>query len=53
MREWMAEERPFLAGQRPCERVGLVACGTPRVPFDPAAELVVAPPLARFGSVSP
>jgi hypothetical protein len=47
MRDWMAEEIPFLAGQRPWEHAGLIACGTPRIPFDPATELVVAPPLAR------
>jgi hypothetical protein len=50
MRDWMAEEMPFLAGQRPWERADLIACGTPRIPFDPAAELVVAPPLARYCS---
>jgi hypothetical protein len=44
--EWMAEEVPFLAGQRPWERVDLVACGTPRIPCDPATEFVVAPPPA-------
>lgn len=42
MRDWMAEELPFLAGQRTWERTGLIACGTPRTPFDPATELVVA-----------
>ena len=47
MREWMAEEMPFLAGRRPWEHAGLIACGTPQIPFDPATELVVAPPLAR------
>jgi len=46
MRDWMAEEIPFLAGQRPWEHAGLIACGTP-IPFDPATELVLAPPLAR------
>jgi hypothetical protein len=45
MRDWMAEEIPFLAGQRPWERADLIACGTPQVPFDPATELLVAPPL--------
>jgi hypothetical protein len=46
MRAWMAEEKPFLAGQRPWDRAGLFACGTPQIPFDPATELVVAPPSA-------
>ena len=48
LREWMAEEEPFLAGQRPWERADLVAAGTPQIPFDPRTELVVAqPPLGR------
>ena len=47
LRDWMAEEIPFLAGQLPWEHAGLIACGTPQIPFDPATELVVAPPLAR------
>jgi hypothetical protein len=46
LRDWMAEEGPFLAGQRPWERADLVACGTPQISFDPATELVVAPPPA-------
>ncbi len=44
--DWMAEELPFLAGQRPWERADLIACGTPRIPCDPATELVVAPPVS-------
>jgi hypothetical protein len=48
-REWMAEEIPFQAGQRPWERADLIACGTPQIPFDPATELVIAPPIARPG----
>jgi hypothetical protein len=44
LRDWMAEEVPFLADQRPWERADLVACGTPEVPCDPVTELVVAPP---------
>ena len=44
--EWMAEELPFLAGQRPWERADLIACGTPRIPCDPVTELVVAPPVS-------
>jgi hypothetical protein len=43
LREWMAEEQPFLADQRPWERADLVAAGTPQISFDPVTELVVAP----------
>jgi hypothetical protein len=43
LREWMAEEEPFLAEQRPWERADLVVAGTPQIPFDPLTELVVAP----------
>jgi hypothetical protein len=46
LRDWVAEETPFLAGQRPWEHAGLIACGTPQIPFDLATELVIAPPLA-------
>jgi hypothetical protein len=42
----MVEEIPFLAAQRPWERVDLVICGTPLIAFDPATELVVASPPA-------
>ena len=45
-REWMAEEVPFQARQRSWERADLITCGTPQIPFDPATELVVAPPVA-------
>lgn len=48
LRDWMAEEIPFLAGQRPWEHADFIACGTPQIPFDPATELVVAPPLANL-----
>jgi hypothetical protein len=47
MRDWLAEEVPFLADRRPWERADLIACGTPQIPCDPVTELVVAPPLAR------
>jgi hypothetical protein len=47
LRDWMAEERPFLADQRPWEHASLIACGTPQIPQDPVTEIVVAPPLAR------
>jgi hypothetical protein len=45
--EWMAEEDPFLAGERPWGRADLLVAGTPQIPFDRATELVVAPPLGR------
>jgi hypothetical protein len=45
---WMAEEVPFLAGQRPWERADVAICGTPEIPFDPGTELVVAVPHHRF-----
>lgn len=41
LRDWMAEEVPFLSLQRPWERADLIACGTPEISFDPAVELVV------------
>lgn len=46
-REWMADEEPFLAGERPWERADVLVAGTPQIPFDQATELVVAPPLSR------
>ena len=47
LRDWMAEEIPFLIGQRPWEHADLIACGTPQIAFDPGTDIVVAPPLAR------
>ena len=41
-RDWMAEEVPFLADQRPWERADVIACGTPEISCDPATELVIA-----------
>jgi hypothetical protein len=46
-REWMGEEEPFLIGQRPWDHADVLVAGTPEIPFDPATELVVAPPLSR------
>jgi len=43
----MAEERPFIAGQRPWERASLVGCGTPEIASDPVTEIVVAPSAVR------
>jgi hypothetical protein len=45
--DWMAEEVPFLADQRPWEHADLVACGTPQILFEPTTELVVAQPPGR------
>lgn len=39
---WMAEEMPFLAARRPWEHADLVVAGTPQLPYDPGAEVVVA-----------
>jgi hypothetical protein len=43
--EWMAEEVPFLATDRPWERATLIIAGTPKVDHDPTAEVVLAFPL--------
>jgi hypothetical protein len=43
-REWMAEEIPFQAGQRPWERADVFVCGTPQIPFHPGTDVVIAPP---------
>jgi hypothetical protein len=40
--EWMSEEFPFLAEQRPWERADVVVAGTPDVAYDPTSEVVVA-----------
>lgn len=40
--EWMAEEIPFLSGQRPWERADVIVAGTPELTYDRASELVVA-----------
>ena len=40
--EWMAEEFPFLADQRPWERADAVVSGTPDLEHDPASQVVVA-----------
>jgi hypothetical protein len=42
--DWMDEERPFIAAERPWSRANLVVCGTPEIAYDPAREVVVAPP---------
>jgi hypothetical protein len=46
-RDWMAEEIPFVARERPWERADLIICDTPEISFDPDTELVVARPPTR------
>jgi hypothetical protein len=41
--EWMAEELPFVARERPWERAAVVVAGTPPLPHGPD-EIVLAPP---------
>jgi hypothetical protein len=41
LREWMTEEGPFIASERPWERADLIVCGTPDISRDPATEIVV------------
>jgi hypothetical protein len=49
LREWMAEERPFLADQKPWRRADLFVAGTPQISFDAHTELVVAQPSVPEG----
>lgn len=43
--EWMAEEDPFLADQRPWDHADVIAAGNAEtLPHDPATQVVVAPP---------
>jgi len=44
---WMAEELPFMAQQQPWARADIIIAGTPRIPHDPATEVVVAQPRNR------
>jgi hypothetical protein len=39
---WMAEELPFMAQQQPWRRAQVIVAGTPDVPHDPVAEVVIA-----------
>lgn len=41
--EWMAEELPFLAADRPWERADLVAGSSTQLPHDPRTEVLLAP----------
>lgn len=42
--EWMAEERPFLARDRPWQRAAVVVLGTPAVAHDPVTDVIIAGP---------
>ncbi|HEY6749042.1 MAG TPA: hypothetical protein VI357_25400 [Mycobacteriales bacterium] len=42
--EWEAEEKPFLAADRPWERADLIIAGGPELPYDPATAVLVADP---------
>ncbi len=44
-REWMTEEIPFLAADRPWERATIIVAGTGDVPYDPIDEVVISAPL--------
>jgi hypothetical protein len=54
--EWMGEELPFLARERPWERADVVVCGTPSAPHA-AGDVVVADgpliPVAPPGDAPP
>jgi hypothetical protein len=41
-RAWMAEEEPFLLGDRAWERASVIVAGTPELPHDPETEAVAA-----------
>ena len=38
---WMAEEGPFVAAQRAWERAFVTVCGSPALPHDPHADVVI------------
>ena len=39
--QWLLEETPFIANQRPWERAALIVAGTPDIPHDPETEIIV------------
>ena len=42
--EWMAQEFPFVADQRPWERADFIVTGTPELEQDSSSEIVFAVP---------
>ena len=44
---WMSEEWPLLAADRPWERATKIVAGTPEVPHDEVAEVLVASPFSQ------
>jgi hypothetical protein len=46
-REWMTEELPFNAAQRTWQRANLIVCGTPEIPHNADADIVIAWPSSR------
>ncbi len=46
-REWMTEELPFVAADRPWERATIIVAGTPDLIYDAVGEVVIAPPLLQ------
>jgi predicted acetyltransferase len=45
LREWMAEETPFLIEQKPWERARFIVDGAPVIDHDPRTEVVTATPV--------
>ena len=43
--EWMSEEIPFLAEDRPWERAAVIAAGSSDLEHDPSTQVVLSPPL--------
>ena len=41
-RDWMTEELPFLAADRPWERATIIVAGTPDLAYDSVGEVVIA-----------
>ena len=41
-RDWMTEELPFLAADRPWERATIIVAGTPDLAYDSVSEVVIA-----------
>ena len=41
-RDWMIEELPFLAADRPWERATIIVAGTSDITHDPVGEVVIA-----------